>query len=98
MATLSVKTISDDKDTQAYLAAAGTMEKDVQKIVSDLHRNLSVVLSRGKADQKLMKADSVHQSFQAYISLSNDPIDVSIIDFKSNYDRNQLMDKIGRNI
>jgi len=96
LATLSVKTISDDKDTQAYLVAARTMEKDVQKVVSDLDRNLSVVLSRGKADQKLMKTDSVHQSFQAYISLSNDPIDVSVINFKSNYDRNQLLDKINQ--
>ena len=96
LATLSVKTISDDKDTQAYLAAAGTMEKDVQKAVSDLDRSLSEFVSRSKADQKLTKADSVHQSFQAYISLSNNPIDVSTIDFKSNYDRNQLLDSINQ--
>lgn len=91
---LSTRTITDYKDTQAYLAAAGAMEKDVQKIVSDLDRCLSVFLSRSNADQKLTKTDSVHQSFQAYISLSNDPIDVSTIDFKSNYDRDQLLDKI----
>lgn len=96
LSTLKVRTISDDKDTQAYLAAAGTMENDAQKVVSDLDRSLSVFLSRSKADQKLTKADSVHQSFQAYMSLSNDPIDVSTIDFKSNYDRNQLLDKINQ--
>ena len=96
LATLSVRTISDEKDSQAYLAVAGTMEKDVQKAASDLDRSLSVFLSRSKADQKLTKADSVHQSFQAYISLSNNPIDVSKIDFKSNYDRNQLLDKINQ--
>ncbi len=94
--TLKIITISDDKDTQAYLAAAGAMENDAQKVVSDLDRSLSVFLSRSKADQKLTKADSVHQSFQAYMSLSNDPIDVSTIDFKSNYDRNQLLDKINQ--
>lgn len=96
LSTLKVRTISDDKDTQAYLAAAGTMENDAQKVVSDLDRSLSVFLSRSKADQKLTKADSVHQSFQAYMSLSNDPIDVSTIDFKSTYDRNQLLDKINQ--
>lgn len=96
LSILKVRTISDDKDTQAYLAAAGDMENDVQKVVSDLDRSLSVFLTRSKADQKLTKADSVHQSFQAYMSLSNDPIDVSIIDFKSNYDRNQLLDKINQ--
>ena len=96
LSTLKVRTISDDKDTQAYLSAAGTMENDAQKVVSDLDRSLSVFLSRSKADQKLTKADSVHQSFQAYMSLSNDPIDVSTIDFKSNYDRNQLLDKINQ--
>ena len=96
LSTLKIRTISDDKDTQAYLAAAGAMENDAQKVVSDLDRSLSVFLSRSKADQKLTKADSVHQSFQAYMSLSNDPIDVSTIDFKSNYDRNQLLDKINQ--
>ena len=96
LSILKVRTISDDKDTQAYLAAAGTMENDAQKVVSDLDRSLSVFLSRSKADQKLTKADSVHQSFQAYMSLSNDPIDVSTIDFKINYDRNQLLDKINQ--
>lgn len=96
LSILKVRTISDDKDTQAYLAAAGDMENDVQKVVSDLDRSLSVFLSRSKADQKLTKADSVHKLFQAYMSLSNDPIDVSIIDFKSNYDRNQLLDKINQ--
>ena len=96
LSTLKIRTISDDKDTQAYLAAAGAMENDAQKVVSDLDRSLSVFLSRSKADQKLTKADSVHQSFQAYMSLSNDPIDVSTIDFKINYDRNQLLDKINQ--
>lgn len=96
LSTLKIITISDDKDTQAYLAAAGAMENDAQKVVSDLDRSLSVFLSRSKADQKLTKADSVHQSFQAYMSLSNDPIDVSTIDFKINYDRNQLLDKINQ--
>lgn len=96
LSTLKIRTISDDKDTQVYLAAAGTMENDAQKVVSELDRSLSVFLSRSKADQKLTKADSVHQSFQAYMSLSNDPIDVSTIDFKSNYDRNQLLDKINQ--
>lgn len=96
LSTLKIITISDDKDIQAYLAAAGAMENDAQKVVSDLDRSLSVFLSRSKADQKLTKADSVHQSFQAYMSLSNDPIDVSTIDFKINYDRNQLLDKINQ--
>lgn len=96
LSTLKIRTISVDKDTQAYLAAAGAMENDAQKVVSDLDRSLSVFLSRSKADQKLTKADSVHQSFQAYMSLSNDPIDVSTIDFKINYDRNQLLDKINQ--
>lgn len=96
LSTLKVRTVSDDKDTQAYLAAAGAMENDAQKVVSDLDRSLSVFLSRSKADQKLTKVDSVHQSFQAYMSLSNDPIDVSTIDFKSNYDKNQLLDKINQ--
>ena len=96
LATLSARTISDDKDTQAYLAAAKAMEKDAQKVVLDLDRSLSVFLSRSKADQKLTKIDAVHQSFQAYISLANDPIDVSTIDFKSNYDKKQLLDKINQ--
>ena len=91
---LNVRPISGEKDTQAYLAAAGAMEKDVQKAIADLDKSLSVFLSRSKADQKLTKSNSIHQSFQSYISLSSDPIDVLAIDFKSNFDRNQLLDKI----
>ncbi len=92
LSTLSAKAISDDKDAQEYLEAACAMERDVQKAMADLDRCLSVILSRSKASQKLTKSNLMHQSFQAYMNLSSDPIDVSEIDFKSNFERNQLLD------
>ncbi len=94
LTVLNVRPISDDKNAQVYLAAAGAMEKEVQKAIADLDKSLNVFLSRSKTDQKLTKSNSIHQSFQAYISLSSDPIDISAIDFKSNFDRNQLLDRI----
>ena len=96
LAMLNTKPVSDDKDTQAYLAAVGDMERDLQKVITNLDKSLSMFLSRSKTDQKLAKANSMHQSFKSYISLSSDPIDISAIDFKSNYDRNQLFDKINQ--
>ena len=94
LASLNARPISDDKEAQAYLAAAGAMERDFQKTIAGLDKSLGVFLSRSKADQKLTKSNSIHQSFQSYIALSSNPIDVLAIDFKSNFDRNQLLDKI----
>lgn len=96
LAALNVRPIIDDKDTQAYHAAADAMAKDVQKAISDLDKNLRVFLLRSKTDQQLTKSNSMHQSFQAFIRSSSDPIDVLAIDFKSDFDRNQLLDKINQ--
>lgn len=96
LAALNVRSIIDDKDTQAYHAAADAMAKDVQKAISDLDKNLRVFLLRSKTDQQLTKLNSMHQSFQAFIRSSSDPIDVLAIDFKSDFDRNQLLDKINQ--
>lgn len=96
LAALNVRAIIDDKDTLAYHAAADAMAKDVQKAISDLDKNLRVFLLRSKTDQQLTKSNSMHQSFQAFIRSSSDPIDVLAIDFKSDFDRNQLLDKINQ--
>lgn len=96
LAALNVRQIIDDKDTQAYHVAADAMAKDVQKAISDLDKNLRVFLLRSKTDQQLTKSNSMHQSFQSFIRSSSDPIDVLAIDFKSDFDRNQLLDKINQ--
>lgn len=96
LAALNVRPIIDDKDTLAYHAAADAMEKDVQKAISDLDKNFRVFLLRSKTNQQLTKSNSMHQSFQAFIRSSSDPIDVLAIGFKSDFDRNQLLDKINQ--
>ncbi len=96
LVTLNMKLVVDDKDIQSYLAAANAMEKDIKKVISDVDKSLGVFLTQDKTNQKLSKSNSIHQSFQAYISLSSDPVNVLTIDFKNNYDRKQLLNKINQ--
>lgn len=96
LAALKVRPIVDVKDIQAYHAAADTMEKEVQKAISDLDKSLGVFLVRSKTDQQLTKANTMHQSFQVFISSTSDPVDVLAIDFKSDFDRKQRLDKMNQ--
>ena len=86
--------VADEKAPQSYYAAADQIGKSVDKAVQDLDKCLNKYVKRSRAAQKLAKADSIHQSFQAAIGLKSDPVDVSTIDFKSSFCRDQLLRKI----
>lgn len=96
LASLGVMLIPDNKDTQAYLAAANTMNRSSDDAIAKLDKCFAGYLSRSKTDQKLSRSDGMHQSFQSFVSLKTDPIDVRIIDFKSSIDQKQLLDKVSQ--
>lgn len=82
--------VADDKDPQAYHQAAQKINEAVDKVTSVLEDSLNKYNLRSKADQKLGKADVMHQSFQAFLGTGGDPVDVKKLDFSSNYDGQQL--------
>ena len=96
LAALNVRAVSGNKNSEAYLVAAEAMERDVQKLTAYMEKELGIFLSRSKADQKLTASNLLHQSFQSYVSMSSDPIDVLSIDFRSNFDQQQLLKKAGQ--
>lgn len=96
LASLMTMQIPDDKDPQAYLSAANAISKNAENAVANLDKRIAVYLANSKTDQNLSKVNAAHQSFQSYITLKSDPIDVLSIDFKSNYDQKQLLDKVNQ--
>ena len=94
LAKLRTEPVADEKDPQSYYAAVDSISKIVDKTIQDLDKCLNKYIKRGSSAKKLAKTDFVHQSFQAAVGLKTDPIDVSIIDFKSSFGRDQLMSKI----
>jgi hypothetical protein len=94
LASLMTVQITDDKDPQAYLSAANVISKNTETALTILDKRIAVYLANSKTDQKLSNANTAHQSFHSYITLKSDPIDVLSIDFKSDYDQKQLLNKV----
>ena len=90
--TLKKIAITDDKDPQAYHAAAAAINRDVDKALSDLDEVLKQYLTRSKTDQSLSISDSMHQSFQDFVAMKTNPIDVTTINFSCDFGRKQLLD------
>ena len=94
LSSLKVIPVVDVKDPQAYLSAADMINRDIEKALPELDKVMNQYLIRSKTDQSLSKSDSIHQSFQTFVEMKTDPIDITTIDFSCNYGRKQLLDRI----
>ena len=96
LVALVVQQISDDKDPQAYHLAAQAMLEACEKALNKIENCLKQYEQRSSVDQKISNRDMMYQSFNSFLDMTSDPVDIKNIDFSSNYDRQQLERKINQ--
>lgn len=94
LSELIVREVENDKEPEDYHNMAAVMNKDVERITASLDLCLEKYFSRIRVEQKLTKADSMHQAYQSFLNVRTDPVDVTSIDFRSHYEHQKLLDKI----
>lgn len=91
---IQVQDIEDDKNLDAYQRATGALKSDMAAAMQQADACINRMLKQIQVDTNLSSADFLHQSFQAYITMQSDPVDVKNIDFQNQYDQNQLLQKL----